>query len=129
MTPDDTPPPASDSTGPAEVPEDPTITFDDFTKVELRTVRVLEAAPHPNADRLYLLQIDGGTEKRQIVAGVRGHYEAEDLVGRTIIVVWNLRPATIRGERSQGMMLAVQDGDTVSILSPDRPISPGCRVS
>ena len=105
------------------------ITFDDFTKVELRTAKVLEAAPHPDADRLYLLQLDGGEEKRQIVAGVREHYSPEDLVGRTIIVVWNLEPAVIRGQESQGMLLAVSDGDAVSILGPDKTISPGCRVS
>jgi tRNA-binding EMAP/Myf-like protein len=122
------------------------ISFDDFTKVELRTARVLEAVPHPDADRLYLLQLEGGPapsqddsesegasepgpERRQIVAGVRDHYSPEDLVGRTIVVVWNLKPAVIRGQESQGMLLAVSDGDTVSILGPDKPISPGCRVS
>lgn len=105
------------------------IQFDDFTKVELRTAKVLEAAPHPDADRLFLLQIDGGSETRQIVAGIRQHYEPEDLVGRTIVVVWNLEPAVIRGQESQGMLLAVQDEDVVSVLSPDREIRPGRRVS
>jgi len=133
-----------------------TISFNDFTKVELRTAKVLEVVPHPDADRLYLLQIEGGPapapeppenaesteggseplpappsrpERRQIVAGIREFYTPEELVGRTIVVVWNLAPAKLRGQESQGMLLAVQDGDTVSVLTPDRPVSPGGRVS
>ncbi|MGA1201961.1 MAG: methionine--tRNA ligase subunit beta [Planctomycetota bacterium] len=134
-----------------------TIPFDHFAKVELRTARVLEVAPHPDAARLYLLQLEGGEvippstdastegeegtsdgdeapveagpERRQIVAGVREHYAPEELVGRTIVVVWNLQPAVIRGQKSQGMLLAVGDGDTVSILGPDKPVAPGCRVT
>lgn len=119
-------PPAAEESAEPEIPQ---ITFDDFGKVELRTAKVLEAAPHPNADRLFVLQVDGGSEKRQIVAGIRGHYEAEELVGKTIVIVWNLKPAKLRGEVSQGMLLAVSDGDTVSVLSPDKSVSPGGRVS
>lgn len=111
------------------------VPFEEWSKIELRTARILEAAPHPGADRLYLLRIEGGPgadgapEVRQIVAGIRQHYAPEDLVGRTVIVVWNLAPARIRGEESRGMLLAVQDGDSVSILRPDREVSPGRRVS
>ncbi|MGB1662174.1 MAG: methionine--tRNA ligase subunit beta [Planctomycetota bacterium] len=104
------------------------ITFDDFTKVELRTAKVLEVEPHPKADRLWLLKIDGGDEQRQIVAGVRSHYTADELLGKTIVVVWNLQPATIRGVESKGMLLAVQDGEVVRLLGPDGKVSPGCRV-
>lgn len=107
---------------------DAPITFDDFTKVELRTAKVLEVEPHPKADRLWLLKIDGGEEQRQIVAGVRSHYTADELLGKTIIVVWNLQPATIRGVESKGMLLAVQDGEVVRLLSPDGKVAPGCRV-
>jgi len=85
------------------------ISIDDFARVQLRTATVLDVAPHPKADRLWLLTIDGGDEKRQIVAGVRAHYTRDELLGRTIMVVWNLQPATIRGETSQGMLLAVED--------------------
>ncbi len=106
-----------------------TVTFDEFTKIELRTAKVLEVSPHPDADRLYLLRIDGGSEERQLVAGIRQHYSPEELVGRTIVVVWNLEPAMIRGQESRGMLLAVQDGDTVSVLCPDREVNPGKRVS
>ncbi|HCW44296.1 MAG: methionine--tRNA ligase subunit beta [Planctomycetia bacterium] len=114
----------------AEVSSDdiPTINFDDFTKVELRTAKVLEVEPHPKADRLWLLTIDGGTEKRQIVAGVRAHYTRDELKGKTIVVVWNLEPATIRGVESRGMLLAVEDEGVVRLLGPDGMVAPGCRV-
>jgi len=106
------------------------ITFDDFLKVELRTARVLEAREHENADRLLVLKVDlGEMGERQIVAGIRGHYAPEDLVGRTVVVVANLEPAKIRGEESQGMMLAVVAGDTVRVLSPDGAVDPGLKVS
>ena len=106
------------------------LSFDDFQGVDLRTARVLEATAHPNADRLLVLKIDlGELGERQIVAGIREHYEPESLIGRTIVVVANLEPAKLRGEESQGMLLAVRDGDTVSVLSPDAEVAPGLRVS
>ena len=106
------------------------ISFDDFQKVELRTARVLECRDHPNADRLLVLTVDlGESGERQLVAGIRGHYAAEDLVGRTVIVVANLEPATLRGEESRGMLLAVVSGDAVKILVPDGDVGPGLRVS
>ena len=104
------------------------ISFDDFMNVELRTAKVLEVEPHPKADRLWLLKIDGGDEQRQIVAGVRSHYTAAELLGATIVVVWNLQPATIRGVESKGMLLAVQDGEVVRLLGPDGKVAAGCRV-
>ena len=114
----------------AEVSSDdiPTINFDDFTKVELRTAKVLEVEPHPKADRLWLLTIDGGTEKRQIVAGVRAHYTRDELKGKTIVVVWNLEPATIRGVESRGMLLAVADEGVGRLRGPEGMVAPGCRV-
>ncbi|MEN8151049.1 MAG: methionine--tRNA ligase subunit beta [Planctomycetota bacterium] len=106
------------------------ITFDDFLKVELRTARVVEAKNHENADRLLVVKVDlGEMGERQVVAGIRGHYAPEDLVGRTVVVVANLEPATLRGEESQGMILAVVDGDTVRVLSPDGEVGPGLKVS
>ena len=105
-----------------------TIPLEDFVKLELRVAKVLAVDPHPNADRLYLLTVDGG-EERQIVAGLRGHYEPEQLLGKSIVVVWNLEPATIRGVESNGMLLAVQDGNKVSVLTPDQDIAPGAKVS
>lgn len=106
------------------------ISFDDFQNIELRTAKVLEVKEHPNADRLLLLRIDvGELGERQIVAGIRGHYGVETLTGRTIVIVANLEPATLRGEESHGMLLAVKDGDAVRILQPDGLVAAGLRVS
>lgn len=112
-----------------EPPE--TITFDDFTKLDLRVAKVLEAREHPNADRLLVLKIDIGTEERQLVAGLKGYYQPEDLVGRLIVVVKNLAPRKMRGEESQGMLLAASDEEKsqVILLSPSADIAPGARVS
>ncbi|MFO0948685.1 MAG: hypothetical protein U1D30_22630 [Planctomycetota bacterium] len=75
-----------------------------------------------------LLEVDVGEEKKQIVAGIRGHYTEEELVGRTIIVVNNLQPAMLRGEESNGMLLAASSGDKVVLLRPDGDVPPGCQV-
>ncbi|MCB9867252.1 MAG: methionine--tRNA ligase subunit beta [Phycisphaerales bacterium] len=112
--------------------ETPTgITIDDFVKIELRVARVLSAALHPNADKLLVLQIDLGDEQRQLCAGIRGHYAPEDLVGKNIVVVANLAPRTMRGEVSQGMLLAAStpDRSSVVVLTTDRDVPPGSTVS
>lgn len=114
----------------------PTITFDDFIKIDLRVATILEAEAHPNADRLVKLQIDLGDEKRQICAGIRQYYDVADLPGMQIIVVANLAPRTIRGEESKGMLLAAthQAGETgedvqdVILLQPSKPAPPGSTV-
>lgn len=110
---------------------DPTITIDDFLKVKLRVGRVLEAANHPNADKLIVLQVDLGDEKRKLCAGLRGHYEADALVGKNVIVVSNLAPRKMRGEISQGMILAASsaDGSQVIALTTESDIAPGSSVS
>jgi methionyl-tRNA synthetase len=105
------------------------ITIDDFAKVELRTAEVVSAEAHPNADRLLVLKVRVGEEERQIVAGIRAHYEPEALVGKTIVIVANLQPAELRGVESQGMLLAVRDADRVVVLSSDAPVASGLRVS
>jgi methionine--tRNA ligase beta chain len=97
------------------------IRYDDFAKLDLRIARVVEARPHPNADKLLLLRIDVGDETKQIVAGIRQHYVPEDLVGRLIVVVNNLEPALLRGEASEGMLLAATSGEKVVLLRPDDP--------
>jgi methionyl-tRNA synthetase len=105
------------------------ITYDDFAKVELRVAKVLEARPHPNADKLVLLQIDVGDAQKQIVAGIRQHYAPEQLVGKRIVVVNNLAPAMIRGEASHGMLLAASSDDRVILLTVDDPdCAPGARI-
>jgi methionine--tRNA ligase beta chain len=106
-----------------------TIKYEDFGKVDLRVAKVLEARPHPNADKLMLLQIDLGDVQKQIVAGIRAHYTPEQLVGRRIVVVNNLEPAILRGETSNGMLLAASSGDKVVLLQPDdQEALPGSRV-
>ncbi|MEM6561327.1 MAG: methionine--tRNA ligase subunit beta [Planctomycetota bacterium] len=121
-----------DPAAPAEdAPQDPHIQFDDFTKVDLRVATIKEAGDHPNADKLLLLKLDDGTpEGRQICAGIKGHYDPEQLVGRQIIVVANLAPRKMRGEISQGMLLAASNDDhtQVVLLSPMSEIAPGSRV-
>lgn len=98
-----------------------TITYDDFAKLELRIATVLEARPHPNADKLMLLQVDLGDEQKQIVAGIRAHYTPEQLVGKRIVIVNNLAPAMLRGETSNGMLLAATSGEKVIVLTADDP--------
>ena len=78
--------------GPMPAPNPNLIQYDDFAKLELRVASVLECKAHPNADKLLVLQIDLGTEKRQICAGLRQHYQPEQLVGKQIVVVANLEP-------------------------------------
>src|SRR5437868_10342920 len=97
-----------------------TIEYDDFAKLELRVATVLDCKPHANADKLLVLQIDLGDEKRQICAGLRQHYAPEQLIGKQIVVVANLTPRQMRGEVSQGMLLAATDPTSgkVIVVSP-----------
>src|SRR5689334_81840 len=89
------------------------IKYDDFAKLDLRVATVLECKPHSNADKLLVLQIElANGEKRQICAGLRKDYPPETLVGKQIVIVANLEPRTMRGEPSQGMLLAATDGAT-----------------
>jgi methionine--tRNA ligase beta chain len=104
------------------------ITIEEFAKIELRVATIKAVEPHPNADRLFVLKIDLGTEERQLVAGIRAHYTPEELLGKQIVVVANLQPATLRGVESQGMLLAASDGEKVIILNPEKPIAPGSKV-
>ena len=105
------------------------ISIDEFRKLELKIATIIKAEPHPNADRLLVLQVDLGSEERQIVAGIKAHYAPEELVGRQVVVVANLETAKLRGVESQGMMLAASDGDHIVILIPEKKVSPGVKVS
>lgn len=96
--------------------------------MELKVGQVTQAEPHPNADRLLVLTVDVGGVAKQVVAGIRGQYEPSALIGKSVIVVDNLEPATIRGVQSQGMVLAASAGDTMSVLTPDRPVPSGSTV-
>ena len=104
------------------------VKYEDFEKIDLRVAQIIDAKPHPNADKLFVLDIDVGGEKRQIVAGIRSGYKAEDLKGKKIIVVANLEPAKLRGVESQGMLLAAGDAGELTLLTVDRDIESGARV-
>jgi len=95
--------------------------------LNLKVAKILEAREHPKADKLMILQLDVGTEKRQIVAGIRKHYNIDQLIGRNIVIVSNLKPAVLRGEESKGMLLAGVANDKVRLLSAPNS-KPGDKV-
>ncbi|RJQ04475.1 MAG: methionine--tRNA ligase subunit beta [Bacillota bacterium] len=106
-----------------------TISIDEFARVDLRTARVLEADRVERTDKLLRLRIDVGGEERQIVAGIGAHYEPGTLVGRTIVIVANLEPATIRGVESNGMLLAALHEGRLAVLTTDGgDFPPGAQV-
>jgi methionyl-tRNA synthetase len=105
------------------------ITIDDFVKIELKTARVKAAALHPDADKLLVLTVEVGTEERTICAGIRQWWQPEQLVGKDIVIVANLAPRKLRGVMSQGMMLAVHDGENVVPLTAMNAVNSGLRVS
>ena len=111
----------------------PTITYEDFVKLDLRIATVLEATEHPNADKLICLKIDLGDEQRQIIAGLKEYYEPQQLVGKQLVVVTNLEPRKMRGMESNGMLLAASSGEgeqrEVVILTTARPLPAGSVVS
>jgi len=122
-----------ESTGDAKVETTNTIiTYDDFAKLDLRVATVLECTPHANADKLLVLQIElADGERRQICAGLRQHVTPESMVGKQIVVVANLAPRQMRGQVSQGMLLAATDPVTnkVIVVSPSEPVASGAKVS
>lgn len=104
------------------------IPYADFEKLDLRVAEVLDVKPHPNADKLYVLDIDVGGEKRQIVAGVRQYYKPEELKGKKIILVANLEPTKLRGVESNGMLLAAGGENKLALLTVDRDLDSGSVV-
>jgi methionyl-tRNA synthetase len=96
-------------------------------RLDVRVGRVLKVENHPRADKLYLVEVDLGTERRRLVAGLRDEYRAEEIEGRNIVVLCNLKPATLRGIKSEGMLLAAVDGDEVSLLLAGEA-APGTQV-
>ena len=103
--------------------------IDDVLKLGLKIGTIVSAQDHPNADRLLVLTVDiGEPAPRQVVAGIKKTYQAADLVGKHVVVVSNLKPATLRGVESQGMVLAASDESSVIFITPERPIRPGSPV-
>ncbi len=104
------------------------IEFSEWQNVELKTAKILEVEDIPGKDKLYRLKVDDGTE-RQLVAGIRQEYAKEELTGKTIIIVANLKPATIAGVESNGMLLAVKGTDgKYKLLTADGEVDKGIRV-
>ena len=104
------------------------VTFDEFSKLDLRVGKVLEVGLHPDAEKLYLLKIDIGERVVQLVAGIKHFYSSEELLGKYVVVLVNLKAKNIRGFLSEGMLLAAQAKDNVSIISPDKKVSLGSTV-
>jgi len=105
------------------------VDFSDFAKIVFKTGRIISAEKVAGSERLVKMQVDTGEENRQIVAGIAKSYSPESLIGKTIIIVANLKPKKVFGLESQGMLLAVEDEKGVSLLTTDREVKPGLRVS
>ncbi len=110
------------SSGPVKIP------MDDFMKVELRVAEVLAAERVPKSKKLLKLTVKVGDETRTVVAGIAEQYEPEPLVGRKVVIVANLQPATLMGVESNGMVLAASHAGTVSLLTLDKDVPPGSKV-
>lgn len=108
------------------------IDFEDFKKIELKVGKIIAAARIPETDKLYKLEVELGEEKpRQIISGIVPYYSIEELIGRLIIVVANLKPAKFKGETSNGMLLAAgnHEEDTCVLLTTEKEIAPGTSIT
>lgn len=105
------------------------ITIDDFDKVKLQVGLIEKAERHPDADKLLVFQVKVGEETRQIVSGIKKWYEPEELVGKKVIVCMNLKPVKLRGVESNGMLLAADKGEELTMLSVLEDIEDGAEVS
>lgn len=111
-----------------DAPHPEPVSIETFKKLDLRIAEVVSVAPHPNADRLWVLTVRVGKEEKQVVAGIKAHYEASALVGKLAVVVNNMQPAVIRGVESQGMLLAASGDEVLSLIVPERPLASGSPV-
>lgn len=111
----------------AMMKEEGLISIEEFQRLDLRVARVVHAEDIPGAEKLLKLILDVGDRQVQVVAGIRKHYKPEELRGRLVAMVANLKPATIRGIRSEGMILAASNG-TLALIGPDREVEPGARI-
>ena len=104
--------------------------FETFMKVNLRVGQIVSVEDHPNADKLYVVRLDDGTdEERTICAGLKAYYKPEEMEGKLVVFVENLKPRPLRGITSEGMMLAADDGnDGVRLVTIDGEIAPGSQV-
>lgn len=105
------------------------IGIEDFLKLDIRLARVLEAQKVEGSDKLIKLKVSTGDEERTLVAGIAKHYTPEEMVGKKILVLANLKPRKIMGIESQGMVLALSEGEKLSLIVPDRDLKEGARAS
>ncbi len=114
----------------ADVPLKPEITIDDFAKLDLRVGEIISAEKAENSRKLLIFKVKCGSSVRQIVSGIAKYYKPEDLVGKKVIFVANLKTAVLGGHESQGMILAAEDDQgTLSMLTTDKPLKSGSPVS
>jgi methionyl-tRNA synthetase len=111
-----------------EPPAPSQISIDEFMKIQLKTAKVLSAERVPKSEKLIKLQVSLGTEQRQIVAGIGKKYEPNTLIGKTIVIVANLKPAKLMGIESQGMVLAAGDAEVRGLLTILEEVDPGTKV-
>src|SRR3989344_4669851 len=104
------------------------ITLDDFKKIELKVAKVLSAENIEGSQKLLKLQVDLGSEQRQILSGIAKYYSPAALVGRQIVIITNLDPGRRMGLESQGMVLAAGDGEVISLLVPDKDTPAGTPI-
>jgi len=104
------------------------ISFEDFSRMSLRIGKIMEASPHPNADKLYVLKVDLGQKQVQLVAGIRSTYSQEELAGKQIVVLENLEPKALRGVESQGMLLAASGSEGPVLLTPEKEVPAGTQI-
>lgn len=114
---------------PKKVGEKSQVTIEDFAKLDLRVARIIKAERIPKAEKLLKLILDVGGENRQIVAGIAKTYTPESLIGREIIIIYNLKPVKLMGEESNGMLLAAKDGDKLRLLTVDGQVETGAKIS
>ncbi len=105
------------------------ITIDDFAKIQFKVAEIVEAKDHPKADKLLILQLKVGEEQRQVVSGIKEYYSPEDLVGKKVVIVANLKPIKLRGEESNGMILAAEKDGKLTLVSTLEDIESGAIIS
>jgi methionyl-tRNA synthetase len=121
--------PSTESEPKPVVPPKDEMTIETFAKIDLRIARVKEAEPVPKTDKLLKLTVEVGNETRQLVAGIAKHYGPDDLIGKRVVVVFNLKPAKLRGIESNGMVLAAEDDNgRLGLLTVDRDIETGAQI-
>lgn len=104
------------------------ISFEDWKKLDIRVGQIKEVKDHPDAEKLLVLKVDIGGEVRNLVAGIKQYYKKEELLGMKVVVFVNLKPAVLRGIKSEGMILAAVKGDKVVLLQPEKQIDNGALI-